>query len=129
MEVKFLKQFAVFGQGQRTSLARNGHQRGFHHVRAERASFQHRGGGDEIPDAHLTEQIDILWRGSVGDKLISNSEMEKRIKQHALDSAYTEVIWEESNYDSAKLFVDVTIPRLQKLGSPEDVRIIFCFDN
>lgn len=46
-------------------------------------------------------------------------------------SLYTQVEWEESYYESAKKFVDNVIPKLDALsyGKPENVRIVFWFDN
>jgi hypothetical protein len=45
------------------------------------------------------------------------------------DQFYTLVEWEEPYRESAKKFVDETLPALRKLGRPEDVRIVFWFDN
>lgn len=42
---------------------------------------------------------------------------------------YVQVSYEETYYDSAKNFVDVTIPALKELGHPDNVRIVFWFDN
>jgi hypothetical protein len=44
-------------------------------------------------------------------------------------SYYTLVEWEESYANSAKKFLDSTIPKLKSLGKPENVRIVFFFDN
>lgn len=41
----------------------------------------------------------------------------------------TFVEWGESYYESTKDFVDNVIPRLEKLGDPDKVRIVFFFDN
>lgn len=48
------------------------------------------------------------------------------------DETYKPVMWEETYYESAKDFVDKTIPSLEKLLKyPDvlDVRIVFFFDN
>ena len=42
---------------------------------------------------------------------------------------YTTVQWEEPYRVSVRYFCDTTIPALQALGDPNDVRIIFWFDN
>jgi len=42
---------------------------------------------------------------------------------------YTTIEFQESYHDCAPHLVDVTIPALQKLGDPEDVRLVFFFDN
>lgn len=46
-------------------------------------------------------------------------------------SYYTLVEWDESYYESAKPFVDEVLPKLDALsyGRPENVRIVFWFDN
>lgn len=44
-------------------------------------------------------------------------------------SLYTKVEWSETYKESAGDFITETIPALQKLGEPEDVRIVFWFDN
>lgn len=42
---------------------------------------------------------------------------------------YTRIVWEESYADCCKEFLSQTVPKLQALGSPENVRIVFFFDN
>lgn len=44
-------------------------------------------------------------------------------------TAYTRVRWEIPYYDAGAHFLGETLPRLWRLGKPEDVRIIFFFDN
>jgi len=46
-------------------------------------------------------------------------------------SYYTLVEWDEVYYDSVKPFVDETMPKMDALsyGKPENVRIVFWFDN
>lgn len=72
---------------------------------------------------------------------IDISEMTLRVnelrKQHndyyylceELASFYTQVQWSTPYYRAAGLFWQETIPRLLRLGKPEDVRIVFFFDN
>lgn len=61
---------------------------------------------------------------------ISNKEMEWRISDgRRLDRAYTLVEWSESYRASARSFLEQTLPYLESLGKPEDVRIVFWFDN
>ena len=86
------------------------------------------------------------WCGSVsggGIQNVSNDEMEDHIRKsgdvnwptfHTLKKAeratvYTRVQWEEPYYDVASNFLSGTLPRLWRLGSPSDVRIVFFFDN
>jgi hypothetical protein len=42
---------------------------------------------------------------------------------------FTQVMWEERYAYCAQEFLDETLPKLQALGAPEDVRIVFFFDN
>jgi hypothetical protein len=42
---------------------------------------------------------------------------------------YTRVRWEVSYTDAAGSFYEKTMPALARLGAPEDVRIVFWFDN
>jgi len=65
-------------------------------------------------------------------KHITKQEMEKRLKNNDFDldkNYYCKIKWESTYYDIAEYFVDTTIPELQKLGTPDNVRIVFWFDN
>lgn len=42
---------------------------------------------------------------------------------------YTSVLWEVPYYTCGGAFLSETLPRLWRLGSPEEVRILFFFDN
>jgi hypothetical protein len=42
---------------------------------------------------------------------------------------YTQVEWKEKYRDSVAHFLTHILPELEKLGAPEDVRIVFFFDN
>lgn len=44
-------------------------------------------------------------------------------------TAYTVVRWEIPYYDAGANFLGETLPRLWRLGKPDDVRIVFFFDN
>ena len=76
------------------------------------------------------------WCGGVGGRSvrhISNKEMEQLIDGSTpVDSKlsyYTEIKWEVPCDDYCTTFVKETIPLLAELGDPEDVRIVFWFDN
>ena len=43
--------------------------------------------------------------------------------------AYCQIEWEEPYHKSAGQFYNKTMPALRALGKPEDVRIVFFFDN
>ncbi len=53
LETEFGQHFLVFIMGEGATFARNGDQSGFHHIRAERTSIQHRRGGYQVFTPHL----------------------------------------------------------------------------
>lgn len=46
-----------------------------------------------------------------------------------LSSVYTQVAWTTPYYRAAHWFLGTVLPRLWRLGAPQDVRIVFWFDN
>jgi len=61
---------------------------------------------------------------------LSNDEMQAKIDaKESLNQTYTLVEWTQSYYAVAAHFLSHTLPRLWTLGKPEDVRIVFFFDN
>lgn len=63
---------------------------------------------------------------------ISQQEADLRLSKNDFEknkSYYIFCEWTEPYYQSAEFFVDDIIPTLESLGSPEDVRIVFWFDN
>lgn len=58
----------------------------------------------------------------------STREMEKIIGEKMMH-CYCKVEWEQPYYKTCRYFWSDTIPRLLRLGKPENVRIIFWFDN
>lgn len=72
------------------------------------------------------------WCGGVSGSAVrhvSHQEMEQRIADGGAAHCYTLVEWEESYAVSAAAFLEKTIPALRELGAPEDVRLVFWFDN
>lgn len=70
---------------------------------------------------------DVFGRGV---KKISNEEMDALLKSGAAtDEVYTQVEWGESYRECCANFLDTVLPNLKALGNPEDVRIVFFFDN
>jgi hypothetical protein len=87
--------------------------------------------------------------GMVGGQfvqVVSKKEMDKKIKalstlhektwkkleasvEQNLRDVYCQVEWKISYFTAAERFWSNTIPRLLRLGKPEDVRIVFWFDN
>lgn len=73
--------------------------------------------------------------GAAGPRVmhISNAEMEAiiegRIEQDPTRMYYTSVEWEETYRESVKHALAEIIPGLKALGGPDDVRIVFWFDN
>lgn len=52
----------------------------------------------------------------------------KRIAEE-LGSTYAQVAWEQPYYKSVRRFLSDAIPVMLRLGKPEDVRLVFWFDN
>lgn len=88
------------------------------------------------------------WSGMVsggGIEHLSNEEMMKHISPagekftwrdfHAMkeegvfSSKYTQVEWQVHYYESARNFLSETLPKLWRMGKPEDVRCVYWFDN
>jgi hypothetical protein len=65
---------------------------------------------------------------TIDDSTDSYREAEDRVSRE-LSRTYCAVSWEIPYYDAAPYFCSHTIPRLLRLGKPEDVRIVFWFDN
>ena len=78
----------------------------------------------EVRDEVLREEIDI--------EEATNPHMtyeDQRLAVISLgDESYTKVEWEEPYYRGATYFLSETLPRLWRLGPPDDVRIVFWFE-
>lgn len=90
-----------------------------------------------------------LWCGGVGGRdtqILSMAEMDELIKKieaesngdknlyknlwdHHMEDKWARIQWSEPYYDSVRNFLSQTIFKLLRLGKPEDVRIVFWFDN
>ncbi|MHA1286396.1 MAG: hypothetical protein ACTSPB_03215 [Candidatus Thorarchaeota archaeon] len=85
------------------------------------------------------EQPAFTCAGVHTSMVISEEEMKDVIKRkkeegQALSDGlfggyWTHVSWEETYRSCARVVLENTIPELLKLGNPEDVRIVFWFDN
>lgn len=66
-------------------------------------------------------------------KIVSNEHMKGILDGSIIAdsnmSYYTTVEWTDQYKISAGIFLNTVIPKLQSLGTPEDVRIVFWFDN
>jgi len=74
------------------------------------------------------------WAGGRGVIHISNAEMDDLLQGKYPDyneniSYYTNIEWRAEYLDYLRHFLTTTIPAMQKLGNPEDVRAVFWFDN
>jgi hypothetical protein len=73
------------------------------------------------------------WSGGVSGgsvRHITWQEMDERIeKRKSTVDFYCSVEWEETYRESCPTFIRKTIPALRKLGEPENIRIVFFFDN
>lgn len=72
-----------------------------------------------------------VWGADV--KFITNQEMDEILNGSSPDTpqTYTHVVWDEPYYVSADNFYTKSIPMLKELsdGKPDDIRIVFWFDN
>jgi hypothetical protein len=64
-----------------------------------------------------------------GEEIGSEWEAFEEMLREQPEEYLTQITWEEKYADCAWRFLDETLPKLQALGSPEDVRIVFFFDN
>ena len=79
------------------------------------------GSVEKISEKELRRRIEELTDGDW-------SRQEEKVKE-GLPSVYCQVEWEQPYYKVARKFLAETMPRLWRLGKPEDVRIVFWFDN
>jgi len=63
-----------------------------------------------------------------GERCVNFREMEKIIGEK-MPHCYCRIEWKQPYYKTCRSFWSDTIPRLLRLGKPEDVRIVFWFDN
>lgn len=76
------------------------------------------------------------WSGGVSGRSVmhlTNEMMDALLDGHIIKRDdlyyYTLVEWEETYRESVKHALDEIMPKLVKLGDPDDVRIVFWFDN
>jgi hypothetical protein len=74
------------------------------------------------------------WCGDITGATIikvTNEEMDELLNNppENADRYFTRIFWQESYHEAAGSFFTKTIAALQGLGKPEDVRIVFWFDN
>ncbi|MDG3006431.1 hypothetical protein [Paludisphaera mucosa] len=81
------------------------------------------GGGsvEKVSEAEMRRRIEEV---TAGDWYRSEEKV-----QEQLPSVYCQVEWEQPYYKAARGFLSDTLPQLWRLGKPEDVRIVFWFDN
>jgi len=85
---------------------------------------------------YLENGVPSGWAGGIsGDGIttVTNDEMRDIISgvtpREPGKRYITSIKWPESYYSCTRDFVDRVIPNLAKIGDPEDVRIVFWFDN
>lgn len=77
---------------------------------------------------HLTE-LDLLKEVKAIQTRLPDYRMAEKEIEAKLGSCYAECKWVQPYYKLARRFWSDCIPRLIRLGKPEDVRIVFWFDN
>lgn len=63
------------------------------------------------------------------ERLCAEGVTEREVPDPKRISYYCQVEWTHPYYSVATEFLSATLPRLWRLGAPEDVRIVFWFDN
>lgn len=81
--------------------------------------------GGAVKKISISEMVFIKNKA---DKKGTYQQREDWIKEK-YPSTYTCVEWKIEYYKEAETFLGRTLPRLWRLGAPEDVRIVFFFDN
>lgn len=78
-----------------------------------------------LPVSEMERQIQDLEKQHPKTSI---QEMEKIIKEK-MENCFVKIEWEQPYYKTCRRFWSDTIPRLLRLGKPEDVRIVMWFDN
>lgn len=79
-----------------------------------------------ITEAEMKAKIDEVKKDIEDNK---NLRAIRETISNNLRNVYCKVEWETPYYSECREFLACTIPRLLRLGKPEDVRIVFWFDN
>lgn len=81
----------------------------------------------------INESPKSYSKGISGPKIVTLSETEYKELDWGkkMDGTrwYVNMEWQEKIKDGCRQFLDETIPALRLLGKPDEVRIVFCFDN
>lgn len=98
------------------------------------AEYERIRGTSELPeywcgDTSATKLTVEAYEANYRNQLEASGQLEELGKDKIFSSIYIKMIWVESLMRSVDSFVEETIPRLAQLGSPEDVRVVFFFDN
>lgn len=75
-----------------------------------------------ISEEELTQKIDEIRGGSLASHKMSEI-------QDELKDLYAHVSWTQKYYQCASNFLSETLSKLLRVGKPENVRIVFWFDN
>lgn len=88
---------------------------------------------ENIPISHrlTAAEFGYKWQGFGFEKVPKHGPIEELLVGYPSGaiSIYTEVIWHQTYRDGAGRFLTEFVPELMKLGSPDDVRIVFGFDS
>ncbi len=76
---------------------------------------------EKVSEEELRRRIEAVTGGDW-------NRQEDKVKE-SLAHVYCQVEWEQPYFKPAREFLAETMPRLRRLGQPEDVRIVFFFDN
>lgn len=81
----------------------------------------------KISSAEMDELVSVAVK-TCDEKRLYGAAREQEIAK-ATEHCYTFCEWEQNYYKCAPKFLGETLPQLWRLGKPDDVRIVFWFDN
>lgn len=81
---------------------------------------------EHISEAEMKNRINQVLEGFSEDT--PQDELTAAVNEK-LGSVYCQAEWKETYADCCQYFIETTLPRLRELGNPEDVRVVFWFDN
>jgi len=81
-----------------------------------------------LPVREMERQIQDLEKQHLDENYADFRKMKKIIETEMKD-CFCKIEWEQPYYKTCRRFWSDVIPRLLRLGKPEDVRIVFFFDN
>lgn len=86
------------------------------------------GGIEHVTEQEMQRRMEAIRKRFEGKPLPWRDQFVAAVKQQ-LGSTYCVISWQIPYYRAASGFLGETLPRLWRLGTPEDVRCVFWFDS